>query len=112
MLTLSRARRYTISPLIVSACIYKYYKSLKVNEATSGQSSSSQVAGSTRFGFDFSKSFKKKMEYTERQPSSGSRPPLPRGETELFLFIQDDLEERESQVSERRTTNKNALSLG
>jgi hypothetical protein len=93
----------------VSACIYKYYKSLKVNEASA--SSSSQVAGSTRFGFDFSKSFKKKMEYAERQPSSGSRPPLARGETELFLFIQDDLK-RESQVSERRTTNKNALSLG
>ncbi|GMI51691.1 hypothetical protein TeGR_g9851 [Tetraparma gracilis] len=88
---------YTISPLIVSACIYRYYKSLKVDEATSGQSSSSQVAGSTRFGFDFSKSYKKKMEYAERQPSSGSRPPLARGETELFLFIQDDLEERESQ---------------
>ena len=96
----------------MSACIYKYYKSLKVNEATNSQSSSSQMADSTRFGFDFSKSYKKKMEYAERQPSSGSRPPLSRGDTELFLFIQDDdLEERESQVSERRTTNKNALSL-
>ena len=96
----------------MSAVIFRYYKSLKVNEATSGQSSSSQVAGPTRFGFDFSKSFKKKMEYTERQPSSGSRPPLARGDTELFLFTLDELEERESQVSERRTTNKNALSLG
>jgi hypothetical protein len=91
----------------VSAVIFRYYKSLKVNEATDP----SQVAGSTRFGFDFSKSFKKKMEYTERQPSSGSRQPLARGDTELFLFIQDDFKERESQVRERRITNKNALSL-
>jgi hypothetical protein len=91
----------------VSACIYKYYTSLKVNPAIPvGASSLRQLVGSTPFG-DFSKSFQKKLEYAERQPVRvatvrvGFQAPLKREHTKHFLYCIDDLEERESLVSKR-----------
>ncbi|GMI32928.1 hypothetical protein TeGR_g15296, partial [Tetraparma gracilis] len=99
---------YTISPLIVSACIYKYYTSLKVNPAIPvGASSLRQLVGSTPFG-DFSKSFQKKLELEEKMELISTLEQAGGSEASVVRLLKEKEQAQRAQLEAARQAAANA----